>query len=372
MYAIILGLNIFTSSISKFQNCNTENVKLAQTFSIPSQKYPNVYHILLDAHSSNHVLKKYYNFDNDEFYQNLHNKGFAVIEPSFSHYPATQMSVASMLNYDYLPDNNLSIQKVEQLRYTNKVFSTFYKNNFSVHVFDRTLQMSYGSQFKKNNLSDYALYWLWLQHTPLKWAFQKLFSKQMCLAHSKNIELDLKALESAKKIFGSYNNLFYAHIVCPHAPFIYDENGNFDVSQGLIGMFTDNRGNLAKDDEELNSLKQKYINTLQCIDRKILKVIQTILSQYEESEKPIIILHSDHGTCLTTISPLLFDSRRLSHKQLNVEQEQLYGNLLSIYCPNSWHPEQAPLSLVNLYRFVFNNLFNEKYGYLENFCCIKD
>jgi hypothetical protein len=194
----------------------------------------------------------------------------------------------------------------------------------------------------------------------------------MCLAHADNIELDLKELELAKKRFGAYNNLFYAHIVCPHSPFIYDENGNFDVSQGLIGMFTDNHSNLAKDDEQLQLLKQKYINTLQCIDRKILKVIRTILSQYKENEKPIIILHSDHGTCLTTISPLLFDSRKLLPQQLNAEQEQLYGNFLTIYCPSSWRPEEVPLSLVNLYRFVFNNLFNEKYGYLENFCCVKD
>ena len=194
----------------------------------------------------------------------------------------------------------------------------------------------------------------------------------MCLDHVDNIELDLGELELAKKKFGSHNNLFYTHIVCPHAPFIYREDGSFDVSQSLIGMFTNNRGALAENNEQLKLLKQKYLSTLKTIDRKILKLVQAVLSQYEENEKPIIILHSDHGTCLTVISPLVFDSRKLLPQQLNAEQEQLYGNLLAIYCPNSWQPEKVPLSLVNLYRFVFNNLFNEKYEYLENFCCVKD
>ena len=72
----------------------------------------------------------------------------------------------------------------------------------------------------------------------------------MCLDHVDNIELDLGELELAKKKFGSHNNLFYTHIVCPHAPFIYREDGSFDVSQSLIGMFTNNRGALAENNEQ--------------------------------------------------------------------------------------------------------------------------
>ena len=370
IFAVILVLNIPKKIL--MDNRYFSNVGLAQKQVADPQRRPNIYHILLDAHSSNYVLKKYYNFDNNEFYQNLRNKGFSMIEPSFSQYPATQMSVASMLNLEYLPASGISATDLEFLRFNNKVFSTFRENGYRVHVFDRTLQISYGKQFKKANNSNYALYWLWIQHTPLKWLFQRLFQKEMCLDHSNNIELDLQELELAKKKFGSYNNLFYAHIVCPHAPFIYKEDGVLDVSQGLIGVFTNTRGALAENNEHLKSLKQKYLSTLKIIDRKILKLVQAVLSQYEENEKPIIILHSDHGTCLTTISPLVFDFRKLLPQQLNAEQEQLYGNLLTIYCPNSWQPEKVPLSLVNLYRFVFNNLFNEKYEYLENFCCIKD
>ena len=370
-FIAILGLNILTRTAAS-STYKSGKIDLSQNLSVKSLKHPNVYHILLDAHSSNYVLKKYCNFDNSKFYQNLRSKGFSIIEPSFSQYPATQMSVASMLNLEYLPAKKIPVADLERLRFNNKVFAVFYENDYRVHVFDRTLQMSYGPQFKKANNSNYALYWLWIQHTPLKWFFQRKFQKYMCLDHADNIELDLRELELAKKRFGSHNNLFYAHIVCPHAPFIYGEDGSFDVSQGLIGMFTDNRGALAENNEQLELLKQKYLSTLKIIDKKILELIQAILSQYEENEKPIIVLHSDHGTCLTTISPLLFDAHKVLPSQLNAEQEQLYGNLLSIYCPSYWQPEKVPLSLVNLYRFVFNNLFNEKYEYLENFCCIKD
>ena len=107
-------------------------------------------------------------------------------------------------------------------------------------------------------------------------------------------------------------------------------------------------------------------------NKEIKETFNLLKAQYKENERPIIVLHSDHGTCLTTISPLLFDSRKLLPQQLDAEQEQLYGNLLTIYCPSSWGPEKVPLSLVNLYRFVFNHLLGKNYEYLENYCCIKN
>lgn len=336
------------------------------------QKYPNVYHILLDAHSSNFVLKKYYQFDNLKFYQCLTERKFYTNANSFSQYPATQMSIASMLNLDYLPNCGVSAQLLRRKRYDNRVFSEFYAHNFDIHVFSHTLQISYGKQFGKRYKAIWAPIWLWMQHSPVKWFSQKTFQKFLAKDHIKFLDLDLQDLIFAKENFGSNNNLFYAHILCPHAPFIYDGYGKIDVTEGLVGVFTNMRGRLASDEKELFELKTKYLNTLKCIDSKILEVIDRILIQYPENNKPIIVLHSDHGTCLTTISPLLFDSHKLLPQQLNAEQEQLYGNLLAIYCPQGWSVNTVPLSLVNLYRFIFNNLFDSNYKYLKNYCCVKD
>ena len=124
MFIAVFAFNMLVMTLG---NRNHITVDSIQNRNVTNNKHPNIYHVLLDAHSSNYALKKYYNFDNNNFYQELERKGFSIIEPSFSNYPATQMSVASMLNLEYLPATGISATDLEHLRFNNKVFAFFAK-----------------------------------------------------------------------------------------------------------------------------------------------------------------------------------------------------------------------------------------------------
>ena len=84
------------------------------------------------------------------------------------------------------------------------------------------------------------------------------------------------------------------------------------------------------------------------LTRLTLDCIENILSQYPENNQPIIILHGDHGRCLSLKDPMKY----------------ALGNLFALYIPEKWREKAKDLTFNNLYRFICNELFNTNYEYL--------
>ena len=59
---------------------------------------PDVYYIILDSYSGHESLKKYYNFDNSNFLNELRERGFTTIDNSRSNYGWSYLSLGSSLN----------------------------------------------------------------------------------------------------------------------------------------------------------------------------------------------------------------------------------------------------------------------------------
>ena len=66
------------------------------------KNYPDVYYIVLDAYTSSSSLKKFLNYDNQEFVSYLTNKGFNVNHKSYSNYDGSLYSITSTFNMRYL------------------------------------------------------------------------------------------------------------------------------------------------------------------------------------------------------------------------------------------------------------------------------
>lgn len=69
----IMVLDFLTNVLSTIQPATKFPVN---TIVIQKKRYPNVYHILLDAYTNEDTLKNLYKFDNSEFYSKLKQKGF--------------------------------------------------------------------------------------------------------------------------------------------------------------------------------------------------------------------------------------------------------------------------------------------------------
>ncbi|MDR0755505.1 MAG: hypothetical protein LBE99_01135, partial [Puniceicoccales bacterium] len=128
-------------------------------------------------------------------------------------------------------------------------------------------------------------------HTPIKHMIHNMFMHQVYGAHIQDIDTTLTFLENAQQDYGLENQYFYAHIVSPHEPFVFDEEGNVSSEQTYEGFVLQKKLNLANDDVSETSFKRKYVNQIKAINKRILNTIHTILAQYPTDKRPIIILH---------------------------------------------------------------------------------
>jgi hypothetical protein len=128
----------------------------------------------------------------------------------------------------------------------------------------------------------------------------------------------------------------HSHLTLPHAPFIYDSEGN-NVSR----------------DPNLKVDKEGYLDQLIFTERKILELIDSIQKRSPES---VIILYSDHGF-------------RAAINQANPTDKDVirgFNNISAMYFPGKDITIPEKLSVVNLYRIFFNTYFDTDYEILED------
>ena len=127
----------------------------------------------------------------------------------------------------------------------------------------------------------------------------------------------------------------YAHILCPHPPFVFSDNAS-----GTYGLTVQDRTTNA-DAKLISQIRANIAG----IDAMVLPILKQLTQQ---PNPPIIILHSDHG-----------------FKNVLDNVDSIFGNLLALYIPDTWKSDAKDLKFINLYRFILNHLFNEHRSYIE-------
>ncbi|MHA1696366.1 MAG: sulfatase-like hydrolase/transferase [Candidatus Helarchaeota archaeon] len=302
---------------------------------------PNIYFILLDAHSSPKVLQKYYNYDCKNFVNNLKKNGFFLTPNSYSHYPGTTLSIPSTLD--------MTLQKIQAKNWDIQcgLDSYIIPNNNAAFFLKKlgyrfiNIPSNWGptrkmlTPFKYYIPSDFynALFCKLTDKTVVASALRWLYN----YGKQKNIKNQLKALEKAVYIKGP--KFVFAHILCPHQPYIFDKKGNLP--------------------SDISSHRQAYTNQVHFIDNQINKTINKILENSKNS--PIIILQADHGQTYAFGNN---DIQKLVKKSVI----ELQHNILSVfYLPN--FPRKKlwnNISPVNNFRLIFNHYFGANFSYIED------
>ena len=101
--------------------------------------------------------------------------------------------------------------------------------------------------------------------------------------YSDQILFNLSKISDLNEILGP--KFIFAHIMSPHPPFVFDENGK---SPELVDMnYFGNEWNR----------KEDFIDQLKFVNKKISSAVKKIL--INSAIDPIIIIQGDHGTCST-------------------------------------------------------------------------
>lgn len=313
----------------------------------PATRTPNIYYIILDRYSGQQTLRTRYKFDNTPFLQALRQRGFYVPE-TWANYPRTTHSLASSLNMQYLPE--LTSQLGEECRWR-----TLYRL-LGAHRVGSALKgigyryVSVGSWWKHSAdgpLADVDL----TPHAPSE--FSRILYKTTlpsALGETAIPALDMRSqywrvarsqfyrLEQTRRMKG---RLFvFAHILVPHEPFVFRRDGSY----------------LTANDARARTPTENYLDQLQYVNDRILRLVRTLTAGPEKSH-PAIIVQADEGMFPLRFSLLQdrFRWDRATPAELGVKL-----NILNVYYwPNLRRTGLYPsITPVNSFRLLFNRYFD--------------
>ena len=311
----------------------------------PGHAFPDIYHIVLDEYSSDDVLLEDFQFDNSEFLNYLVNSNFSIPYNTLANYPVTEQFLFSTLNMKYFHTENF--EEYDRLETEKRISSNFVMKFLKQNGYNIIVPYSgYGpaDRFHESNVNSCSDVLI------LKSRFLTELSRTTILNYfaEKQIENErrytqLCALSELQDAGKKYDKPVYvfAHLFIPHAPYLFDKDGNPVTPQsnklkGLEGwQNTDG-----------------YLNEIQFINKKMMNIMTKILSESDES---IIIIQGDTGSSILN-NPDISDYMK---KRLSI--------LYAIYIPNADTKSFSKnISPVNTYRIIFNNYFETNLEILDN------
>jgi hypothetical protein len=167
-------------------------------------------------------------------------------------------------------------------------------------------------------------------------------------SHREIIRYNFETLATLPKITGP--KFVFAHIISPHPPFVFDNNGN-PLAASYAFTFQD-ANEFPGSTQEYPS---RYVDQVQFVNAQVKKVVDTILAQ--SATPPIIIIQADHG------SGMLTDLTSLKNTCIR----ERFSPFAAYYLPNA--PQNvipSEMSNVNIFRIVLNEYFHVNLPLLEN------
>jgi len=310
---------------------------------------PDVYYIVLDDYGGQRAMLELLGYDNRPFLDALEERGFYVPAHATTNYPRTSWFLASTLNLQYLHD-------------LIPTGTTPTEGKLRPLIMDDAVP-----KFLKSKGYRYIHIGSWVESTATNPQADVNVTLGRGLSEFSNALLNQTAFEPALEAFGTVGwdrqqydrTLFqfdqlaksksargpkfvFGHLIVPHWPYVFDEEGKFSDARILVSEI---KGPLSSVSE---AIRERYVEQVEFANRKTLALIDALISGPPES-RPVIVLQSDEGffTWLT-------GGAAASDQDL-----QQHFNILSAY----YFPRLAQTGLyptitpVNSFRLLFNDYF---------------
>lgn len=264
----------------------------------PQGGLPNIFYIVLDGYGRQDVLKQLYDFDNEPFLRRLEEKGFCVLRKATSNYANTLPSLSSSLNMDYIQNFHLPLRNVgdaiilKGILTRNRVRKRLMRFGYRFTAIETGYELTdlrdaerYVMAASRLNEFEMGL----AQMTPFSRlpGFARLSQWE---THRRRVRGIFHALEELAADPGP--QFVFAHVVCPHPPFVFDAAGNFPgptpgdfMASGdfLVGV-----GGLSEAEHHFRYRAQvEYLNRL--IEESLARMVTPGMPP------ALIILQGDHG-----------------------------------------------------------------------------
>lgn len=328
------------------------------------QDKPDIYYIILDGYGSEEMLRKLHGYDNSQFTAALKERGFIVPSNSKSNYPRTILSLASSLNMQYL--DSVSEAMGDSFLWW-PLMGTYAHNETRKFLESQGYQtVVVSSSWDFTTIKDADIYMRPYSIFLNKFEELQILNTNLSLfqfvsnfgisfpAYNTHRQVVMYEFEKLKEIPSLGSPKFtFVHIMSPHAPFVFDAEGNF-ITPDYPFTFSDDRYFLFPSSKH----RKGYLNQLRFINTQVIDVVDAILAN--SSTPPIIIIQGDHGSSVFT------DYNSLDNTCL----EERFSILNAYYLPGIDEvtiPQN--ISPVNTFRLIFNYYFSAELEILPNHNC---
>jgi hypothetical protein len=306
---------------------------------------PDVVLLVLDAYTDAEVLSDLFEHDNSPFLGQLAQLGFQVEGPVLANYPRTALSVASVLQLDYLGgEASLTAGDVDS------IWDLLGGQNRLVNAFQG---LGYRHVFVESG-------WLGTRCGPrvdvcvaAPWPDETFFdvANRSILRGLPGYELGrpftegaLHTLEWLESDLGQYlrddvPDLVYAHVLAPHPPLFLDARCEPDWRNGLPGYVI---GSPQMDGAELAAARARYTEQLECVNRTLLEIARAL------PEDDVAVMFGDHGP--DSLGQLFLPSGEMWSEE---QRRERFGVFYAAHAPGC---DMTIDSLVNLGRRLLSCL----------------
>ncbi len=326
----------------------------AVPFPLPGQSkerpHPDIYYIILDGYARPDVMKRLFDFDAEPFLHHLESKGFYLANQSTANYCQTPLCLSSSLNGVYLDElvrglgkdqteladligKNNVVATLKPLGYQFVTFATGFDPTEHPHADLYLSPHPFSTGFERMLIDQTPLRVIWPGHRG---------SQPSTLSRERIMYL----LEHLADVASNPRPTFtLAHLLCPHPPFLFGENGE-DVSQTFVRYDLQGGGRINGRFEFPDEFRRAYRAQAAFVTQEIEKTIDRILAA--SPEPPIIIVQSDHG------SELYLDREDVNHTDVTERMTVLNA----YYFPGRRYDDlYQGISPVNSFRVVLNTFF---------------
>jgi hypothetical protein len=355
LLVIVNAAAIIPAEFRKYKTFRNQSEETGPAYrAVAGKDHPDICIILLDEYACFTTIKEEWGYDNSAFSLFLKEKGFFIAAGSKVRSDNTLRSVPAILNLEYV-DKNLTDAGLYRKYNDNLLFSYLdgigykiifldgcgrarhtmkLKNILHVYYEDDVIDRGY----KLNEFADLV-------------ARQSMLSPFMYILEDENTNVYYKA---TNYFFANINDylmrkekagqpvFLFAHINCPHLPYVFDRNGNFSENPTNYWeyKFLDK-----------SVLRKLYLEQFIYATKRITGVVNELLKR--PGNKPVIILLSDHGPRDESAG---IENKEQSHRVLN-----------AVYFPDlDYRNLYDSIAPVNTIRVVLNKYLGENFKMLED------
>jgi hypothetical protein len=345
VFSLVRTLQYDISVYRSAQRSNEVQSSLIQNVSEPNgTQKPDIYLILLDAHTSVQTLKDEFNYDASAFQRQLEDLGFYVAECAQSNYPITKLSVTSLFYANYHQEATLfplnSSLTIESLRAQGYKVITFENRSQGHFKIGEDMRLSRNQRLLSGldlsgGLSEFEVMLWKTTFARIAYDMPQLipaFDVQSLeeWEYYEHYQQTYFMLEELKRLPDMEGPKFvFAHFLVPHPPFIFSPDGKFSWWEGQA---------------------EGYISNVRFIDSQIVPVVAEIIKR--SKIPPVIVIMGDHGA--TGIPKLETPQWRMSILNAYFVNDQAKKDL---------YPKITP---VNTFRVILNDYFGTDYPLLED------